>query len=54
MLCLIDGIRYDDPALQRSLNAVEEAHTLTERIGKSKKYESVLRCTLLVRQLTPA
>jgi hypothetical protein len=30
MLCLIDSIRYDDPALQRLLSAVEEAHTLTE------------------------
>ena len=30
MLCLIDSIRYDDPALQRLLRAVEEARTLTE------------------------
>ena len=29
MLCLNDSIRYDDPALQRLLSAVEETHTLT-------------------------
>lgn len=28
MLCLHDSIRYDDPAVQRLLNAVEHAHSL--------------------------
>ena len=30
MLCLLDSIRQDEPAVQRLLRAVEEAHTLTE------------------------
>src|SRR5437867_10637607 len=29
MLCLHDSIRYDDPSLQRLLNAAEETRTLT-------------------------
>jgi hypothetical protein len=32
MLCLIDSIRQDEPAVQRLLWAVDEAHTLTEII----------------------
>jgi len=30
MLCLMDSIRQDEPAVQRLLHAVDEAHTLTE------------------------
>jgi hypothetical protein len=30
MLCLLDSIRYDNPAWQRLRSAVAEAHTLTE------------------------
>ena len=29
MLCLTDSIRPDDPAVQRLLRTIEEAHTLT-------------------------
>ena len=29
MLCLMDSIRQDQPAVQRVLHAVDEAHTLT-------------------------
>ena len=32
MLCLMDSIRQDEPAVQRLLHAVDEAHTLTEII----------------------
>src|SRR5215510_7410299 len=32
MLCLMDSIRQDEPAVQRWLHAVDEAHTLTEII----------------------
>ena len=30
MLCLMDSIRQEKPAVQRLLHAVDEAHTLTE------------------------
>ena len=32
MLCLSDSIRHDDPAVQRLLRTIEEAHTLTQLI----------------------
>jgi hypothetical protein len=32
MLCLMDSIRQDEPAVQSLLHAVDEAHTLTEII----------------------
>ena len=32
MLCLMESIRQDEPAVQRLLHAVDEAHTLTEII----------------------
>jgi hypothetical protein len=32
LLCLMDSIRQDEPAVQRLLRAVDEAHTLTEII----------------------
>ena len=32
MLCLMDSIRQDEPAVQRLLYAIDEAHTLTEII----------------------
>jgi len=32
MLCLMDSIRQDEPAVQRLLRAVDEAHTRTEII----------------------
>jgi hypothetical protein len=32
LLCLLDSLRQDEPAVQRLLHAVDEAHTRTEII----------------------
>jgi hypothetical protein len=45
MLCLHDSIRHNDPAVQRLLSAVEDAHTLSALILAAWQVARVLTVT---------
>jgi hypothetical protein len=47
MLCLHDSIRHDDPAVQRLLRAVEDAHSLTDLILAAWQVARVLTVHLV-------
>ena len=47
MLCLHDSIRHDDPAVQRLLDAVEDAHSLTAVILAAWQVARVLTVHLV-------
>jgi hypothetical protein len=47
MLCLHDSIRHNDPAVQRLLSAVEDAHSLPELILAAWQLARVLTVHLV-------